>query len=210
MTTTIELNRTDLTQYETEKLHLADRKVADHSLAVGAFMTRYGRPEVLQEAADLFLSLLDELVADTDIRTGALDYAMFMAECGMNDRHASQAYRLREEFQFDLYLAAISTREGNEARKVAKIVVPLSMTELKNLNPATGVEKWTQARVRRLIRFSGLGGYANFANDIGVVTRTVANWISYGPDHVAPSKLGIAALERKEKQMPLAYWQEEK
>lgn len=105
------LTRTQLTAYEAEALHRVDRAAYDHSLAVGAFVTRYGRPEVLQEAAELFLSLLDELVADTDIRTGAFEYAMFMAEFGMNDRHASQAYRLREEFQRDLYNAAIAERE---------------------------------------------------------------------------------------------------
>lgn len=106
----IQLTRTDLTQYETEKLHLAELKVADYSLAVGAFMTRYGREEVLKEAADLFLSMLDEFVADTDIRTGALEYGMFMAEFGMNDRHASQAYQLREAFMRDLFKAAIAER----------------------------------------------------------------------------------------------------
>lgn len=110
MTTTIELNRTDLTQYETEKLHLAQLKAMQHSLAIGAFMTRYGQPEVLQEAADLFLALLDEMVADTDIRTGAFDYAMTMLNFQMNDRRASQARRLRAEFMRDLYNAAISER----------------------------------------------------------------------------------------------------
>lgn len=108
---TIELTRTDLTDYETAQLHSVDQKVAEHSLAVGAFVTRYGRPEVLNEAASVFLELLESLTADANIRTGALEYGMFMAEFGSNDRHASQAYQLRERFIFDLYRATIAERQ---------------------------------------------------------------------------------------------------
>lgn len=110
------LNRTDLTAYETEVLHATEVKVAEHSFAVGAFMTRYGSEEVLHEAADLFLSLLDQLVADADIRDGALEYGQVMSEFGMNDSHASQAYQLRERFLFDLYRAVLGTREGNKVK----------------------------------------------------------------------------------------------
>jgi len=117
--TTTTLNRTDLTQYETEKLHLAQLKVRDHAIAVGAFMTRYGREEVLMEAADLFMFLLDDLVADTDIRDGALEYGMFMAEFRKNDRQVAQTYQLQGHFLFDLYRAVLGTREGNKAKAAA-------------------------------------------------------------------------------------------
>jgi hypothetical protein len=107
----LELNRTDLTDYEAAQLHATELKVADHSFAVGAFMTRYGREEVLREAAELFLELLESLVADADIRTGALAYERDMSEFSMNDTHASQAHQLRQHFLFDLYRAAIAERE---------------------------------------------------------------------------------------------------
>lgn len=110
MTTTIELKRTDLTAYETNALHQTEVKVREHAFAVGAFVTRYGRQEVLMEAANLFMALHDDLVADADIRTGALDYGMFMAEFGMNDYHASQSHRLQEEFLVSLYRAVIAER----------------------------------------------------------------------------------------------------
>ena len=107
------LNRTDLTDYETAQLHAAQLKIAEHSLAVGAFMTRYGREEVLQEAATLFLELLESLTNDANIRTGALAYGRDMA--GFEDVHASQATQLRERFAFDLYRAAVAERETSKA-----------------------------------------------------------------------------------------------
>mgnify|MGYP000075922505 CR=1 FL=1 len=107
----IELTRTDLTDYETAQLHAVDQKVYEHSIAVGAFMTRYGRHEVLVEAADVFMQLHDSLLADADIRTGALEYGMVMAEFSSNDRVASQAHQLRERFIFDLYRAVIAERQ---------------------------------------------------------------------------------------------------
>jgi hypothetical protein len=107
----LELNRTDLTDYEAAQLHATMLQVVDHSIAVGAFMTRYGQHEVLLEAANLFTDLLESLVTNADIRTGALAYGRNMSEFAKNDRHASQAYQLREEFLFDLYRAAIAERE---------------------------------------------------------------------------------------------------
>jgi len=108
MTTT--LNRTDLTAYETEILHATKVKVAEHSLAVGAFITRHGNEASLQEAATLFLELVQQLDADANIRTAALVYGMEMAESAANDRHASQAYQLRSQFLNYLYSAAAAER----------------------------------------------------------------------------------------------------
>lgn len=105
------LNRTDLTAYETEVLHATKNKVAEHSLAVGAFMTRYGSEDVLQEAANLFLELVQQLDADANLRTAALVYGMEMAEFAANDRHASQAYQLRSRFLNYLYSAAAADRK---------------------------------------------------------------------------------------------------
>lgn len=110
------LTRTQLTDYEAAKLHEVAIKVYNHSFAVGAFMVRYGRPEVLAEAAELFSALLDELVADAEIRTEALGYGRIMANFKMEDTHASQSYRLCNEFEYDLFRAAIGTREGNQAK----------------------------------------------------------------------------------------------
>lgn len=110
------LTRTELTPYEAQALYRVLLKTSNHSLAVGAFMTRYGQPEVLQEAADLFLSLLDELVADCSIRAEALEYGQAMAKFGMNDRHGSQARQLRENFMHDLYSAAVADREHLAAK----------------------------------------------------------------------------------------------
>lgn len=113
------LTRTDLTTYETNALHAAEVKAREHSLTIGAYMTRYGRPEVMQEAAALFLELLESLTNDADIRTGALGYGQVMAEFAANDRHAAQATQLVNAFMFDLYRAAIAERAGLEAKVVA-------------------------------------------------------------------------------------------
>jgi hypothetical protein len=113
------LTRTELTAYETNALHAAEVKAREHSLAIGAFMTRYGRPEVLQEAAELFLELLESLTNDADIRTGALEYGQFMAEHGANQYGISQATQLLERFMFDLFRAVIGERAGLEAKAAA-------------------------------------------------------------------------------------------
>jgi len=109
----ITLNRTELTAYETEQLHATQVKIRDHSFAVGAFMTRYGREEVLQEAATLFLELLESLTNDANIRTGALAYGRDMA--GFEDVHACQATQLCERFAFSLYSSAVAERETTKA-----------------------------------------------------------------------------------------------
>jgi hypothetical protein len=110
-TSTIQFNRTDLTEYETEKLHLAQLRVRDHSLAVGAFMTRYGQLEVLREAGDLHTFLTESLMADKDIRTGALGYGYEMELSRSNDRHAAQARQLCAAFLADVYASVIASRK---------------------------------------------------------------------------------------------------
>ena len=109
------LTRTALTAYEAEQLHAVQVRLNAHSLAIGAYMTRYGRPEVLQEAAELFLELLESLVNDADIRTGALAYERDMSEFAMAETRVSQATQLRESFAFDLYRAAVADRETVKA-----------------------------------------------------------------------------------------------
>jgi hypothetical protein len=86
--------------------------VSEHSLAVGAFITRYGSKATLTEAADLFLKLLAELTADANLRPGALEYGMTSATWAANDRNASQAHQLRGEFLKMLFSAAIAERVG--------------------------------------------------------------------------------------------------
>jgi hypothetical protein len=109
---TATLTRTELTAYETAQLHRAKSEVAKHSLAVGAFVTRYGNEATLSEAADLFLKLLAELTADADLRPGALEYGMTSATWAANDRNASQAHQLRGEFLKMLFSAALADRVG--------------------------------------------------------------------------------------------------
>lgn len=92
-------------------MHLAELQVADNSFAVGAFVMNHGRPEVLEQAAKLFIALLAEMVDDCDLRTGALDYGLAMSTFAANDYHASQSYKLRSEFLASIYRAAIATRE---------------------------------------------------------------------------------------------------
>ncbi len=104
------LTRLELTAYEAERLHETEKSVAAHSISVGAFVTRYGPQEALSEAAGLFLGLLDGLVADTNIRSGALGYGMLMADFRKEERQVSQTYQLQAHFLFDLYRAAIGER----------------------------------------------------------------------------------------------------
>jgi hypothetical protein len=105
------LNRTDLTTYEAAQLHATQLKIAEHSIAVGAFVARCGRQEVRLEAAELFLQLLETLVNDENIRTGALAYERDMSEFSAAETRTSQATQLRERFAFDLYRAAVAERE---------------------------------------------------------------------------------------------------
>ena len=109
------LTRTALTEYETEKLHMAFTRVKDYSFEVGVFMTRWGQPDLLQKASDLFLSLNAELFADVDIRTGALEYGLAFAENRANDRHASQAANLVGGFLALVYSATIADRLTSKA-----------------------------------------------------------------------------------------------
>lgn len=110
MTTTM-LTRTDLTEYETEKIHLAEMRALEYSLEVSAFVIRDTRQRsAIKRAADLCDAMLTEFVNDTDIRTGALEYALKMSEFGMEDPHAFQGYRLRQEFLRDIYRLAIHIR----------------------------------------------------------------------------------------------------
>ena len=109
---TATLTRTELTAYETAQLHRAKLEVAKHSLAVGAFVTRYGNETTLTEAAELFLELLEGLTADSDIRPGALEYGMTSATWAANDSNASQAHQLRGEFLKMLFSAALADRVG--------------------------------------------------------------------------------------------------
>jgi hypothetical protein len=103
------LTRTELTAHEYETIGNTAQKVRDHSLAVGAFVTRYGREEVLAEAADLYLSLLAELTNDLEIRTGALEYGLFFAQERTKDKN--QARQLQGEFLVLLYQNAIADRK---------------------------------------------------------------------------------------------------
>jgi hypothetical protein len=106
------LTRTELTAHETAQLHRAKLEVAKHSLAVGAFVTRYGNEATLTEAAELFLELLESLTADSDIRPAALEYGMTSATWAANDRNASQAHQLRGEFLKMLFSAAMADKLG--------------------------------------------------------------------------------------------------
>lgn len=108
--TTTTLNRTELTEYETAILHQVKQNVRSHSIAVGAFVSRYGTEETLAEAAELFLRLNQALVEDANIRTEALHYGLSSSYFGSNDQSASQAYRLRCEFLKMLYGSAVSER----------------------------------------------------------------------------------------------------
>jgi hypothetical protein len=110
--TSITLNRTELTEYETAILHQVKQNVRSHSIAVGAFVSRYGTEANLAEAAELFLRLNQALTADSEIRTEAIQYGMSMANFGAGDQNASQAYRLRCEFLKMLYSSAIAERVG--------------------------------------------------------------------------------------------------
>jgi hypothetical protein len=105
------MNRTDLTAYETKALHEATLQIREHSLAVGAFVTRYGSEEVLAEAAELYLSMLDELTNDSQIRTGALEYGIAFAEGRANDRQASQASQLWGQFLSMVLTNAVADRK---------------------------------------------------------------------------------------------------
>jgi hypothetical protein len=108
--TTITLNRTDLTAHETAILHEVKEQVRSHSLAVGAFVVRHGSEATLAEASDLFLSLLQSLTSDSQVRIGALEYGLASATWGANDQSASQAYQLRSEFLKLLYSSAIAEK----------------------------------------------------------------------------------------------------
>lgn len=103
------VNRMDLTAYETEAGHQVALKVREHSLAVGAFVTRYGRDEVLQEAAELYLLLVEELTNDSQIRMEALDYALHWAENRTRDK--VQAIQLQGEFLKMIYNNVIANRK---------------------------------------------------------------------------------------------------
>jgi hypothetical protein len=108
--TTTTLNRTELTEYETAILHEVKKRVRSHSIAVGAFVVRYGSEEALAEAGKLFLDLLKSLTADSGIRVEALEYGLASATWGANDQNASQAYQLRSEFLRLLYSSAIAEK----------------------------------------------------------------------------------------------------
>jgi hypothetical protein len=108
--TTTTLNRTELTEYETAILHEVKKHVRSHSIAVGAFVVRYGSEEALAEAGKLFLDLLKSLTADSGIRVEALEYGLASATWGANDQNASQAYQLRSEFLRLLYSSAIAEK----------------------------------------------------------------------------------------------------
>lgn len=110
---TATLTRTELTDHETATFHKAQLMARENSLAIGAFQTRYGQPELLTQAAELFLVALNGLVADNNIRTKALGYALEMSESRANSYGIAQATQLRELFLADLYRAAIAEREGN-------------------------------------------------------------------------------------------------
>jgi hypothetical protein len=105
------LNRLDLTEYETERLHLTARVIKENSFAVGAFVTRYGSEENLKKAGHLFLCLLEELATARNLRTGAIGYGLAMAEFRAKDWNVSQATRLQAEFTCLLYSAIIAERE---------------------------------------------------------------------------------------------------
>jgi len=105
-----ELTRTQLTDFETAKLHAVAQEVRRHSFEVGAFVTRVGQHDALSTAADLFLSLNEDLATDEDVRTGALEYGLAYAENRARDRQASQASALQGEFLVMLYKAAIADR----------------------------------------------------------------------------------------------------
>lgn len=109
-----EFNRLDLSEYEAKQLHEVGLEVKKHSLAVGHWVMRYGRPELLQEAAGLFLGLMCNLVQDKALRTEAFGYAEAMAKFAANDSHASQAHRLCEEFEHQLYQAVIAERKDEK------------------------------------------------------------------------------------------------
>jgi hypothetical protein len=105
------MNRTDLTAYETKTLHEATLQIRKHSLAVGAFVTRYGREEVLAEAAELYLSLLEALTNDLEIRTGALEYWNAFAASRANLRQVSQAAQLQGQFLEMVLTNALADRK---------------------------------------------------------------------------------------------------
>lgn len=105
------MNRTDLTAYETKALHEASVQIRNHSLAVGAFVTRYGREEVLAEAAELYLSILDKLTNDSQIRTGALEYGVAFAASKANLRQVSQASQLQGQFLEMVLTNAVADRK---------------------------------------------------------------------------------------------------
>jgi len=105
------MNRTDLTEHEAAALHAATLQIREHSLAVGAFVTRYGREEVLAEAAELYLSMLDALTNDSEIRTGALEYGIAFAEGRANDRNSSQVSQFSGQFFAMLLTNAVADRK---------------------------------------------------------------------------------------------------
>lgn len=104
------LTRTQLTDFEAAKLHAVAQEVRRHSFEVGAFVTRSGQHDALSAAADLFLSLNEDLVSDKEVRTAALEYGLAFAENRAADRHASQAATLQGEFLVMLYKNAIAER----------------------------------------------------------------------------------------------------
>ena len=108
MTTTT--TRTDLTAYEVEKLHAVSLIVKKFSLEVGAFVTRSGSERDKTIAANLYLELLEDLVSDNEVSTGAIRYDLFMASHGKLDENASQAYRLRCDFLEMLFNNVIAER----------------------------------------------------------------------------------------------------
>jgi hypothetical protein len=104
------LTRTQLTDFETAKLHAVAQEVRRHSFEVGCFVTRSGQQDAMTVAAELYLSLNDDLVSDEDVRTGALEYGLAYAENRAKDRHASQAATLQGQFLVMLYKNAIADR----------------------------------------------------------------------------------------------------
>ncbi len=109
-----EFNRLDLSEYEAKHLHQVGVEVKKHSLAVAHWVLRYGRSELIREAVEVFAELKDKLVQDKELRIEAFGYAEAMAKFAANDYHASQAHRLCEEFEHQLYQAVIAERKDEK------------------------------------------------------------------------------------------------
>lgn len=107
--TTQELNRTDLTAYETATIHELRQAASANSLTIGAYIVS-GSNGLGFTGSELFATLLERLIADSNLRDGALAYARFMAEDRANQNRTSQAAQLQARFIARLTSRALAAR----------------------------------------------------------------------------------------------------